>query len=66
MTVRNELSRFLQKNTFGPTDSELDALEAAFVALQSEPITRRLQDEGSSTNTTTSAATTITHAEAMA
>ena len=36
MTVRNELSRFLQKNTFGPTASELDALEAVFVALQND------------------------------
>ena len=29
-TVRNELSRFLQKTTFGPTSDELDALESAF------------------------------------
>ena len=35
MTVRNELSRFLQKNTFGPTKSELDALEAKFLELRS-------------------------------
>lgn len=34
MTVRNELSRFMQKNTFGPTKSELDALEAKFLDLR--------------------------------
>lgn len=35
MTVRNELSRFLQQNTFGPTKSELDTLEAKFTELRS-------------------------------
>ena len=33
LTVRNELSRFLQRTTFGPTSSELDSLELAYVAL---------------------------------
>ena len=35
LTVRNEISRFLQKNTFGPTAAELDALETRFQALTS-------------------------------
>ncbi len=41
LTARNELSRFLQKTTFGPTSDELDALEAALAAIeQSEGLTR--------------------------
>ena len=35
LTVRNEISRYLQKNTFGPTAAELDALETRFQALTS-------------------------------
>ena len=35
LTVRNEISRFLQKNTFGPTAVELDALETRYQALKS-------------------------------
>lgn len=34
MTVRNEISRFLQQNTFGPTKEELDALEARYNILR--------------------------------
>ena len=34
MTVRNEISRFLQQNTFGPTKEELDALEARYNTLR--------------------------------
>ena len=34
MTVRNEISRFLQQNTFGPTKQELDALEARYNTLR--------------------------------
>ncbi|KAL7554934.1 hypothetical protein ACHAWF_018496 [Thalassiosira exigua] len=33
MTVRNEIARFLEKNTFGPTEAEIDALEAEFQTL---------------------------------
>jgi hypothetical protein len=33
-SVRNEISRFLQQNTFGPTSAELDALEARFLELK--------------------------------
>jgi hypothetical protein len=33
LTLRNELSRFLQRTTFGPTSAELDTLEAAYVTL---------------------------------
>lgn len=33
-SVRDEMSRFLQKNTFGPTSAELDALEASFLELK--------------------------------
>lgn len=36
LTVREELSRFLQRTTFGPTPSELDALEVAYASLQAE------------------------------
>lgn len=35
LSVRNEISRFLQRTTFGPTSAELDALESAFVDLRS-------------------------------
>lgn len=31
ISVRDELSRFLQRTTFGPTSKELDALEVAYV-----------------------------------
>lgn len=34
LTVRDEISRFLQKNTFGPTQEEIDELEAAFYMLK--------------------------------
>lgn len=34
MTVRNEISRFLQQNTFGPTKEELDAMEARYNTLR--------------------------------
>lgn len=30
LSVRNEISRFLQRTTFGPTSAELDALEVAY------------------------------------
>lgn len=33
LSVRNELSRFLQRTTFGPTSAELDSLEMAYVDL---------------------------------
>lgn len=33
LSVRNELSRFLQRTTFGPTSSELDSLEMSYVDL---------------------------------
>eukprot|EP00984_Skeletonema_dohrnii_P035970 scaffold36395_cov161-Skeletonema_dohrnii-CCMP3373.AAC.1 len=33
LSVRNELSRFLQRTTFGPTSAELDSLELAYVDL---------------------------------
>lgn len=33
LSLRNELSRFLQRTTFGPTATELDALEMAYVDL---------------------------------
>jgi len=33
LSVRNELSRFLQRTTIGPTASELDALEMAYLEL---------------------------------
>lgn len=35
-TARNEISRFLQKNTFGPTKDDLDRLEARYVRLRGE------------------------------
>ena len=34
MTVRNEISRFLQQNTFGPTREEIDKLEARYNELR--------------------------------
>lgn len=34
LTVRNEISRFLQKNTFGPTKDQLDALEERYRELR--------------------------------
>ena len=33
LSVRNELSRFLQRTTFGPTSAELDSLELSYVSL---------------------------------
>ena len=39
LTVRNELSRFLQKTTFGPTRDELDALELAYSDIMTENMT---------------------------
>ena len=38
-SVRNEISRFLQKNTFGPTVDELDTMETTFNELQSTGMT---------------------------
>jgi len=58
MTVRNEISRFLQKNTFGPTAAELDDLEAKFLELQSGG------SSGDGNSSTT--AMELSHAEAMA
>ena len=54
LTVRNEISRFLQKNTFGPTAAELDDLETRFQALKS----------GSDSGTGNSS-TMLSHAMAM-
>ena len=34
MSVRNEISRFLQQNTFGPTREEIDQLEARYNELR--------------------------------
>jgi hypothetical protein len=53
LTVRNEISRFLQKNTFGPTPVELDALETRYQELKS--------GGGGGDNSTT----TLSHAMAM-
>ena len=36
LSVRNELSRFLQKNTFGPTPEILDAMEIEYEGLRAE------------------------------
>jgi hypothetical protein len=35
LSVRNEISRFLQRTTFGPTSEELDALEVAYDSILS-------------------------------
>ena len=56
-TVRNEISRFLQKNTFGPTAAELDDLEAKFLELQS--------GGGSGDGNSSTTAMELSHAEAM-
>jgi len=55
LTVRNEISRFLQKNTFGPTAVELDALETRYQALKT----------GSDSGIGNSSTTTLSHAMAM-
>ena len=39
LTIRNELSRFLHKTTFGPTRNELDALESAFADIKALNLT---------------------------
>ena len=54
ITVRNEISRFLQKNTFGPTAAELDALETRYQELKSGT-----DSAGGNSSTT------VSHASAM-
>ncbi|KAL7553976.1 hypothetical protein ACHAWF_017328 [Thalassiosira exigua] len=36
VSVRNEIARFLEKNTFGPTKAEIDAMEAEYDAALAE------------------------------
>ncbi len=79
LSLRNELSRFLHQNTFGPTSEELDALEHVYDAIQDESYLYGLFNNTSSSsgnetlsasNTTSSGSgavstATLTHKEAM-
>ncbi|KAL7527224.1 hypothetical protein ACHAXR_004127, partial [Thalassiosira sp. AJA248-18] len=58
MSIRNELSRFLQKNTFGPTEADLDALEAAFMVLKGEDVADVVDANTTSADNTTDVTTT--------
>lgn len=57
VSLRNELSRFLHQNTFGPTSEELDALEHVYDAILDESYLEN--------STTPSSSTPLTHEEAM-
>jgi hypothetical protein len=57
VSLRNELSRFLHQNTFGPTSEELDALEHVYDAIADESYLEN--------STTPSSSTPLTHEEAM-